>query len=406
MNEKRVGKQISRVIAVLCCAVLVFVLFFAFGRDRFSAKTTMEGLNDTIQNLEEELKAAEEARKEAAAHYEEIKSNYDDLKAKKEAMDAEMEAIDLEAEALRNLLVGYADQQDYLNRRIATLEIELEERLSLLRERLRLNYEDRNVSLLSSLLNSKGLYGFLTAAERLMSLAEQDEAFIREYEEATAALEAEKQLLVQSVKAANEKTVSLRETLLALEAKQEELLTMMAALEADTEAYLKALEQAEAEEEAYRLALQDKLNMWADVNSSEYRGGDFIWPLPAKHTRISSYFGNRTHPVTGKPQFHEGIDVPAPYKTEIYCVALGTVVETGSHYANGKYVLVDHGGGIVTSYAHLSVIEVKKGDILEKGDVLGLVGSTGWSTGYHLDLSVYVNGKAVDPLDFYPDRKP
>jgi murein DD-endopeptidase MepM/ murein hydrolase activator NlpD len=365
----------------------------------------MEELNGTIADLEQSLTDAEEARKEAADRYEEAKGDYGDLKRRKEALDAEMEAIDREAEALRNLLIGYAEQQQLLQQQVDTLEIEQEERLALLRERLRLNFEDRNTSLLSSLFTGRGLYDLLTAVERLQALAAQDNLLYAAYEKTAAALEAEKKRLAESVKAANDKTAALHATLLSLEAKQDELLAMMADLEKDTEAYLDAIRQAEEAEEAYRLALQAKLELWAAVNSSEYHGGNFIWPLPAKHDKISSYFGNRIHPTTGKPQFHEGIDVPAPYKTEVYCVALGTVVETGSHYANGKYVLVDHGGGIVTSYAHLSVIEVKEGDILEKGDVLGLVGSTGWSTGNHLDLSVYVDGEAVDPLTFYPDRK-
>ncbi len=405
MITKRVGKQIGRIFAGGCCAVFVFVLFFAWHPSRFSAKTTMDELNSVIENLENDVKKAEEAREQASAHYNAVKNDYDNLKARKEAIDAEMEAIDAEANALRQLLLGYAEQQDYLNRRIATLEMEQEERMTLLKERLRLNYEDRMVNLLSSLFASQGLYDFLTAIERLQLLAEQDDAILRAYEGATIALEQEKERLAESVKTAEEKAITLRETLVSLENKQKELLSMMETLEKDADAYLKALEQAEKEEAAFRQALQEKLDLLASVSDSEYRGGDFLWPLPAKHTDISSYFGNRTHPVTGKPQFHEGIDIPAPYKTEIYCVAIGTVVETGSHYANGKYVLVDHGGGIVTSYSHLSVIQVRKGDILEQGDVLGLVGSTGWSTGNHLDLSVYVKGEAVDPLDYYPDRK-
>lgn len=82
-------------------------------------------------------------------------------------------------------------------------------------------------------------------------------------------------------------------------------------------------------------------------------------------------------------------------------MAKGTVIETGNDYGNGKYVIVDHGGGISTMYAHLNKMTVKKGDVLAKGEVLGYVGMTGYATGYHLHLSVYKDGKAVNPETYF-----
>jgi len=300
--------------------------------------------------------------------------------------------------------LGYAEQEVALNRRIAAMEQELDELMANVKDRLRLNYEDSRADILTLLLTSQGLYEFLTAAERLSVLAEQEKAMIRECEAAASALRAEKETLAETVANANETEARLRDTLVQLDAKQTEITKMLADLEKDTDAYRKALEQAEKAEKEYRKQLKDKLEQLAQIGSPEYSGGKFVWPLPSQYTKISSSFGERTHPVTGKLQFHEGIDIPAPQKTEIYCVAAGTVVETGTHYANGKYVLVDHGGGIVTSYAHLHRIGVKKGDVLEQGEVLGLVGRTGWTTGNHLDFSVYVNGEAVDPMTYLPKK--
>ncbi len=404
MSKTRAWKSGNRILAGFCCAVLVSMLFSSVETARLSAKTTVGELNTKIEKLEDELKAAEEARKKAEKHYQSVKDDYDDLQARKEAIDAEADAIEREAEALRLVVLGYAEQEEVLNRRIATMELELDGLLATIKDRLRLSYEDGRADFLTLLLTSQGLYEFLTATERLSVLAEQDKDMIRQCEAAANALRTEKEALAETVANANETAIRLHNTLTELEDKQSEIVNMMAALEKDVDAYLKALEQAEKAEDEYRKQLKDKLEQLAQIGSPEYNGGKFIWPLPAKHTKISSPFGERTHPVTGKPQFHEGIDIPAPKKTEIYCVAAGTVVETGNHYANGKYVLVDHGGGIVTSYAHLYRIDVKKGDMLEQGEVLGLVGMSGWTTGYHLDFSVYVDGDAVDPMTYLPKK--
>jgi len=404
MSKTRAWKSGNRILAGFCCAVLVSMLFSSVETARLSAKTTVGELNTKIEKLEDELKAAEEARKKAEKQYQSVKDDYEDMQARKEAIDAEADAIEREAEALRLVVLGYAWQEEVLNRRIATMELELDGLLATIKDRLRLSYEDGRADFLTLLLTSQGLYEFLTATERLSVLAEQDKDMIRQCEAAANALRTEKEALAETVANANETATRLHDTLTQLDAKQSEIVNMMAALEKDVDAYLKALEQAEKAEDEYRKQLKDKLEQLAQIGSPEYNGGAFIWPLPAKYKKISSAFGNRTHPVTGKPQFHEGIDIPAPNKTEIYCVADGVVVETGNHYANGKYVLVDHGGGVVTSYAHLHTIGVKKGEILKQGEVLGLVGRTGWTTGNHLDFSLYIKGKAVDPMDYLPKK--
>ncbi len=404
MSKTRAWKSGNRMVAGICCAVLVSMLFSSFEVMQLSAKTTVGELNAKIEQLEDELKAAEEARKKAEKKYQSVKDDYEDMQARKEAIDAEADAIEREAEALRSVELGYAEQEAVLNRRIAAMEQELDELMATVKDRLRLSYEDSRADILTLLLTSEGLYEFLTAAERLSVLAEQEKAMIRQCEAAASSLRTEKEALAETVASANETEERLRDTLTQLDTKQAEITKMLADLEKDAEAYYKALEQAEKAEKEYQKQLKDKLEQLAQIGSPEYNGGKFVWPLPAKYTKISSPFGNRIHPVTGKPQFHEGIDIPAPPKTEIYCVADGTVIETGTHYANGKYVLVDHGGGIVTSYAHLHRIGVKKGDVLEQGEVLGLVGRTGWTTGYHLDFTVYVKGEAVDPMTYLPKQ--
>ncbi len=123
------------------------------------------------------------------------------------------------------------------------------------------------------------------------------------------------------------------------------------------------------------------------------------YPLKV-HTYIASGFGTRRNPFGRGYEFHDGIDLPAWYGTPIYATAPGKVIEAGWSNIYGYYVKLDHGYGYRTLYGHMSKILVKRGQVVKRGEVLGKVGSTGRSTGPHVHYSVYVWGKAVNPVPF------
>jgi len=122
--------------------------------------------------------------------------------------------------------------------------------------------------------------------------------------------------------------------------------------------------------------------------------------IPAPGREITSRFGNRRDPFLGRLAFHGGIDFRTPTGTPIYATGSGTVIRAGRNGGYGKMVEIDHGNGITTRYAHLSAVEVQKGDHLTMGVRIGKSGSTGRSTGPHLHYEVRRNGKAVDPMRF------
>jgi|GEM_PF-299827 len=126
-------------------------------------------------------------------------------------------------------------------------------------------------------------------------------------------------------------------------------------------------------------------------------GEIFVYPISAKW-RLTSRFGYRPDPFTGIRQNHTGIDMACPTGTPIKAAKSGRVSFTGYSNVYGKYVIVTHDDGYQTLYGHMSRITTKKGDVVNQGTQLGLVGSTGYSTGPHLHLSVYKNGKLIDPL--------
>ena len=118
------------------------------------------------------------------------------------------------------------------------------------------------------------------------------------------------------------------------------------------------------------------------------------------YTRITSSYGMRIHPITGVFKLHTGVDVGAPEGANFIAVNDGVVVKAEYNTAYGNMVLISHGGGISTLYAHGSEIVVELGQIVKRGDVVLKVGSTGYSTGAHAHFEVRKNGATVDPLPY------
>jgi hypothetical protein len=125
---------------------------------------------------------------------------------------------------------------------------------------------------------------------------------------------------------------------------------------------------------------------------------------PLKKMHVTCAYGWRTHPIYKDKRFHHGVDLRAPLATEIYAVLNGTVISAKTDSAYGLSVRIDHGHGVVSFYAHLSIAKVELGQLVASGEVIALSGNTGMSTGPHLHFGIYVDGKSVDPLKFLEER--
>lgn len=158
--------------------------------------------------------------------------------------------------------------------------------------------------------------------------------------------------------------------------------------------YLRVLESYEQESARISAFLRSQGSSGGNVGS---QSGYFIWPVSGP---ITSPYGWRTHPIYGTRRFHTGLDLGVGYGTPIDAARGGIVVDSGYMGAYGIAAIIDHGGGVATMYAHMSSLRVGTGQRVSTGEVVGLVGSTGYSTGPHLHFEVRVNGANQNPMNW------
>ncbi|MCX7842285.1 MAG: peptidoglycan DD-metalloendopeptidase family protein [Clostridia bacterium] len=161
----------------------------------------------------------------------------------------------------------------------------------------------------------------------------------------------------------------------------------------DLKALISNLEKAGAAQEDALADLSDvekKLDKYMEAIPT-------VWP---SHGRISSYFGGRPDPFTGRKKYHEGIDIAADYGTDIVAAAAGEIVFSGYSAGYGYNVVIDHGHGVTTLYGHCSKLLAKVGQKVGKGEAVAKVGSSGRSTGPHVHFEIRLDGTQVDPLKY------
>ena len=397
-NKKRGRTAGIKKAALLIAAAILCTTAQLPSVEPVSAASTSES---EIKALEDKLALAAEARKKAEQAVSDAKSEKADAIKSKQAIDKKLLALSEEMAALEQVITGYELSIEAKNAEIDEKNAELEKLYSVVRERIRIKREEGSADLLSLVLDADGLQEFFMELDRYVCMLDYDERLMNSYRDGLESL--------------NEMKTSLEDSKAQVESRKEELELRRSELESDKAAAEKLIADAEkdaktaeatlakveAEEARYNKEREEKLAELQKTSNQAYVGGTFKWPLPSKYTTVSCGFGWRTHPVTGKPQFHNGIDIPAPYGTEIYACNDGTVVEVSYNYADGNYVTISHGGGVASFYSHVSRFAVKVGDKVSRGQVIAYVGTSGYTTGAHLNLNIYKDSVAVDLMGYF-----
>lgn len=251
------------------------------------------------------------------------------------------------------------------------------------------------------------MHFWLTLETQNIELVAQDELYesqLTELQAQKAVLDANKEAQEVLQATYNELYDSKNRELSNLESEQSNTEELKRLAEQEVEDQKKLVEDARVQYAAW-LAEQARLNQDADAavaaKLAEINVTGFTWPAPG-YNRITSQFGMRMHPILGYEKLHDGTDISGAgiNGTPIVAAYGGTVILAQSYWGYGNCVKIDHGGGVVTLYAHASAILVSVGQQVNAGDTIALVGSTGNSTGPHLHFSLIIKGEFVNPLDY------
>lgn len=390
MNIKRF---VTMFLAFVLCVTSVFV---------FVPTNEVEAAVDTSKEAETALKdkiaALQKEQKDLKAKLEAAENNIEEQKNKKQYLDSLISSTETEIETATALIAEYESKIVTKNAEIEAMEAEIEENYNDMMGRLRFSYEQGNASYLELILNSDNMADFLSNTDRVQSIMDFDKSLMDELTAQLNLLENERTVLSNTLQEQKDLEKSLSDKKVDLEDQKKKADQYITQLQADEKTYAAEYEKAKKAEKEANNQIEKLLAERQKSENQQYWGGDFIWPVPKNITRISSYFGWRI--LWGRSDYHLGIDIPAAAGTNIYASNGGTVVTATYHYSYGYYVLIDHGGGFATLYAHNSRLLVKAGDVVEQGDVIAKMGTTGSSSGNHLHFEVRKNGKVQNPLNY------
>ena len=356
-----------------------------------------------------EIDALEEQRDELKAQREEMQAGIDELKDQQAGVLEQKRALDEQNEVYRQELELIEEQVSLYTRLVDEKAAELEkateaeaEQLAIYKQHVRAMEENGDYTYLSIIFGSKSLSELMSNLDMIGEIMDADK---RIYDQYTAAREDAEEIKAEyesTLDALSDKQAEYEAEKADLEAKIAEASAMIEQLEEEINSnydlYLEVLAQEEALE-------SDIQSMIAELERQEAANsitstGTYIWPLPGYSP--GSAYGWRMHPIYNEMRFHAGEDIGAPSGTPILAADSGmaTVIpDNGNGY--GNYIMINHGGGRVTLYAHMSGFAISDGATVNQGDVIGYVGSTGNSTGPHLHFEVRVNGATTDPKQYF-----
>jgi len=388
-------RRAVKLISAFLCAIILLLQLPGGG----VIVTVAEDTNAAIAKLRDQIKENEKKQAEYKAEIASAKNQINSFLQQKYYLDRQIALKEQNIELTEKLIEEYEQEIVKTKTRLAEKEGILEKKYDDFRTQLRLAYEDQDYNLLEILFSSESLIDFLINAERTAILLDYQTTLLNDLK-----LEAEDlnnlKLKYENMRAEQLKTKSdLEEKKEELERQQSYALTYIKNKERELRKNEEEYQKLVRYNEELDAQLEKLLQEIAARSQQVYVGGKYIWPLDLKYNRISSGFTKRT--FNGVTEFHKGIDIPANAGANIYAANAGTVVTATYHYSYGNYVIIDHGGGQATLYAHCSKILVKVGDKVKQGDVIAKVGTTGYSSGNHLHFEVRINGVAVNPLDGY-----
>lgn len=328
----------------------------------------------------------------------EIRSDKSQAQAQKDLLERQINVIQEEINNIAAQIQKYDELIAQKEAELAENEEKRQEQYELFCQRIRAMEEEGEISYWSILFSSSDFSDLLDNFMMIEEIIEYDNGVMDSLLALQAQIEADKADLEEAKaaqEAAKQEQETARQELKSQEAEVDKLIAEISAQESTLAAMEAALkEAANAVDAEIRAKERELASQIANVPSES----GFLWPLSGYNT-LSSLFGSRIHPITGKANNHTGIDIPAPSGTKIMAAKSGVVSTSTYSSSYGNYVVVSHSDGTSTLYAHMSRRNATVGQTVKQGDTIGYVGTTGSSTGNHLHFEIRLNGNRVDPVN-------
>lgn len=329
------------------------------------------------------------------------------IDATKKEKDKALEAkalLDERNEVLQDQITTVKAQIDETSKRIAENEAQEKAQYEIFCKQVRQEEERGPVSYWSVLFKATSFADLLSRADFINEIMEHDQQVINDLQTIRTQLDKDREALEAQQAVLNDSQAEL-------ESQIAEANSIVNDLASTAEGLQKMYDEEEAEGERIQAMIDDYYSQHGDVGGGGTSGGSndtstqdgvlsgLIWPT--NQTRyITSKFGPRVPPVPGASSYHPGIDIGVPYGTDVYASQDGVVIQAGWNGGYGISVIIAHPNGVTTLYGHMCDWLVSEGQTVSRGQVIGLVGSTGNSSGPHIHMEVRINGTRVDPLSY------
>ena len=369
------------VVAVLCLCICLA----SFVCTADVAKPT-EVKAASVKDYEAKIEELEQQQKEIEKEIKELKKDKADKEEEKQLLTTRINVIQEQIRVCNEQIEKLDADVAALEKKIADKQVEMENTKFLFQQRLRAIYMSGGMtaSTLSMILSAENLSDLLTKTEFTKSISAYDNALIAKLVSDMQIIENSKAEVVKLQDEQKAVKVTLEEKKAELKKDVSEINSILSDIKNDVNSLENQIDKLDKAIEEYEKAIKEAQDKYKD----QYYDGVFSWPVPG-HYNVTSPYGYRT--LFGVKEFHRGIDIPASKNTPIYASNGGKVITATFHNSYGNYVVIDHGGGKSTLYAHANKLNCKVGDVVKQGDVIAYVGTTGNSTGNHLHFEVRIS---------------
>ena len=390
---KRLGK--------FCC-VGVFLLAI-LAPDAAPLATTAQAVTQAeIDALEEDAEDLAQQRQEVRSELADLRNSRSDALEERRLLDQQITLTEQEIANTESQISGYEALLAQTALELEENRREEEEQYALFCERARVMEEEGTPSYWSVLFQAESVSDFLSRLSDIQMVLDYDQQVLDDLRAIQAEIEERQAYQQQLMSDAQTARDTLEAQRLDLQTQREEANRLVQELEANLAANEETLAAIDAEEERIQKEIVEKSNQLAQEMGWTATAGGYIWPETVSK-RITSPMGGRNTGIPGASTNHKGVDIGGVgYNTNVLATKAGIVITSTYSSSYGNYVVISHGPGNTTLYAHMSSRSVSEGDVVSQGQVIGVTGSTGISSGPHLHYEITENGSRVNPLDYLP----